>query len=842
MATFCPANSSLSNPWVDHGLNHCFVDTVTSSVLFGIITLLGGVEVVAYHKYGALADQSTLPKSNLHRLQVFLSILMGAISLAMFTLHATYLGSKVVYLYMVVSLVFWTWAWIFSLYVLHLERTKKLPTVPARGHGLVLLMFWSLAFISENLALVSWWSPRWWWNFENTSDRVEFGLWVCRYISTGLLFFIGLCAPGLPSPSFSLLVNEDGTTDVESGQSSTSQRQKSTWRGMLWKLRKLWPFIWPKKNPLLQLFVLLCALLLVAGRVVNLYVPIYSKDIVDALTNHQFCWQFILIYVGLRFLQGGGTGSIGVINNLRTFMWIGVQQYTTREMAVKLFGHLHGLSLRWHLNRKTGEVLRIMDRGTTSVNSILNYVLFNILPTIADIIIAVVYFLSAFNWWFGLIVLFTMVLYLVMTIVVTEWRTKYRRQMNILDNQRNARGVDSLLNFETVKYYGAADFEVERYNEAFVDYQKAEWISTASLNLLNTVQNLVIHVGLLAGSMLCAWLVAENFNIGNRVLTVGDYVLFATYIIQLYMPLNWFGTYYRMIQQSFIDMENMFDLLQEKQEVKDVPGAAELVVTKGMIEFSHVGFHYEPSKEILKDVTFVVPPGQTYALVGHSGSGKSTIIRLLFRFYDVTSGTIRIDGQDISQVQQESVRKAIGVVPQDTVLFNNDIRYNIRYGRVTAGDPDVESAAAAADIHDRIQTFPEGYKTVVGERGLKLSGGEKQRVAIARTMLKNPAIVLLDEATSALDTKTERNIQSSLAKICDNRTTLVVAHRLSTIIHADQILVVHEGEIIERGTHEELLALNKAYADMWHQQRSKLDDAGDESSGSGSSEQDKKEE
>ncbi|XP_063646863.1 ATP-binding cassette sub-family B member 6 isoform X4 [Pan troglodytes] len=400
-----------------------------------------------------------------------------------------------------------------------------------------------------------------------------------------------------------------------------------------------------------------------------------------------------------------------------------------------------------------------------------------------------------------------------LTIVVTEWRTKFRRAMNTQENATRARAVDSLLNFETVKYYNAESYEVERYREAIIKYQGLEWKSSASLVLLNQTQNLVIGLGLLAGSLLCAYFVSE------QKLQVGDYVLFGTYIIQLYMPLNWFGTYYRMIQTNFIDMENMFDLLKEETEVKDLPGAGPLRFQKGRIEFENVHFSYADGRETLQDVSFTVMPGQTLALVGPSGAGKSTILRLLFRFYDISSGCIRIDGQDISQVTQASLRSHIGVVPQDTVLFNDTIADNIRYGRVTAGNDEVEAAAQAAGIHDAIMAFPEGYRTQVGERGLKLSGGEKQRVAIARTILKAPDIILLDEATSALDTSNERAIQASLAKVCANRTTIVVAHRLSTVVNADQILVIKDGCIVERGRHEALLSRGGVYADMWQLQQ-----------------------
>lgn len=415
-----------------------------------------------------------------------------------------------------------------------------------------------------------------------------------------------------------------------------------------------------------------------------------------------------------------------------------------------------------------------------------------------------------------------MSLYLFLTIVVTEWRAKFRRAMNTQENATRARAVDSLLNFETVKYYNAEGYEVERYREAIIKYQSLEWQSSASLVLLNQTQNLVIGLGLLAGSLLCAYFVSE------QKLQVGDYVLFGTYIIQLYMPLNWFGTYYRMIQTNFIDMENMFDLLKEETEVKDAPGAGPLRFQRGQIEFENVHFSYTDGRETLQDVSFTVMPGQTLALVGPSGAGKSTILRLLFRFYDITSGCIRIDGQDISQVTQVSLRSHIGVVPQDTVLFNDTIANNIRYGRITAGNDEVQAAAQAAGIHDTIMAFPEGYETQVGERGLKLSGGEKQRVAIARTILKAPHIVLLDEATSALDTSNERAIQASLAKVCANRTTIVVAHRLSTVISADQILVIKDGCIVERGRHEALLSQGGVYADMWQLQQQGQDEVSED--------------
>lgn len=391
---------------------------------------------------------------------------------------------------------------------------------------------------------------------------------------------------------------------------------------------------------------------------------------------------------------------------MRAFLWIPIQQYTTRRIQLKFLRHLHSLSLRWHLERKTGEVLRTIDRGTTSINSLLGYILFNIFPTIVDVILAIMYFVLAFNYIFGIITFMCMLFYLGITILITEWRTKYRRLQNRLDNQRNQTAVDSLLNFETVKYYAASDFEIGRYDKAIHSFQLAEFKSTASLNLLSCLQNITITVGFCVGSLLCAYCVVDDID--GLKLTVGDYILFGTYITQLYGPLNWIGTYYRMIQQAFIDMENMFELLQEKPEINDPMGASGLVLHGGQIEFKDVSFSYTKERPILKNLSFTVPAGQTFALVGHSGSGKSTIVRLLFRFYDIQGGAILIDGQDISQVTQVSLQKQIGVVPQDTVLFNQDIRYNIRYGNQEADDVDVLEAAEAADIHNRILSFPDG--------------------------------------------------------------------------------------------------------------------------------------
>ncbi|XP_064095377.1 ATP-binding cassette sub-family B member 6-like [Macrobrachium nipponense] len=816
---YCPPNVTFDHIWVNHGISHCFLDTVTSAVYAAFILLFGTGQWVMYRKYATVTDQYLRPKSVLFGMQVFLTVLMLFIAIARLTLQATVIGDHVIYGYMILYFCCNVICWPLSLRIVFLERNYLLPTVPTRGHGVVLLVFWTLVFVSENLAFLNLRNEDWWFDLTTLTDKMEFVLFLLRYVSGCLLFILGLKSPGIST--LRDYVNFGGTlNDQEENNAQSENRNNSagsTWRNVWKKLRLLMPFIWPKKSVLLQLNVIFCIILLLIGRVANLFVPIYYKMIVDGLGGSggtpYFCWDYVLIYSALKFLQGGGTGGMGLLNNARTLLWISVQQYTSREVQLQLFSHLHNLSLRWHLGRKTGEVLRVMDRGTNSINSLLSYIVFNIAPTVIDIIVAIVYFTTAFNYWFGIIVFVTMAIYLGFTIGLTEWRTKFRRKMNLADNEQRTRGVDSLLNFETVKYYGAEEYEVNRYRESVLEYQSEEWKSNASLCFLNTIQNVVINGGLLTGSMLAAWMVAND-----KGLTVGDYVLFATYIMQLYTPLNWFGTYYRMIQQNFIDMENMFDLLEEKEEVLDKEDAQLLLVPQGRIEFKDVSFHYSPERPILKNISFVAEPGQTIAIVGPTGSGKSTIMRLIFRFYDVISGAVFVDNLDIRDYKQNSLRQAIGVVPQDTVLFNETIFYNIHYGKVTAPDADVKEAAKHADIHEKILTFSEQYDTKVGERGLKLSGGEKQRVAIARTILKNPAFILLDEATSALDTQTERNIQAALQKVCKERTTVVVAHRLSTVINADVILVLKDGDIIERGRHEELLGMGGVYSNMWQQQ------------------------
>ncbi|CAG5115248.1 unnamed protein product [Candidula unifasciata] len=811
---FCENGTSWSDIWVDDGFNRCFYDAVSAIILFGFIFISGFIQCLVFSKYAVPAEQQGKLRW-VSKVQVFLIIILILEALLHMVLSDVVINEQTLYGYQVMQACAVIAACIVAWWLLAMEKRSMLPSFSTRGQGFVSILFWMIFFVRENVMFVSWSSPAWWWQVKNDSDRAELGLFIVRYIAVFFLLALSFLRP-IQSPYSSL-----PSTDEE--PSNPAEQGKSTWSNSFTKVRMMLPYVWPKTSFILQFVVGICLVLLVVGRVINVFVPIYSKNIVNSLTydpnveNQQleFKWNYILIYVALLFLKGG-TGTAGFVNNLRSLLWIRVEQYCTRSIQLRLFTHLHNLSLRWHIGKKTGEMLRVVDRGTASVTTLLSYILFQILPTIADIVIAIIYFVTAFNYLFGIITFLSMAMYLAATVKATEWRTKYRRQRNVRDNAANARAVDTLLNFETVKYYAATDYEREHYEKAILEYQLSEWKFNAVFNVLSLFQNIINTVSLIAGSMLCAWAVVHG--IGGLKLNVGDYVLFGTYTSQLYGPLNTLGNTYRMIQQAFIDMENMFELLETEIEVKDVPGAKDLVVKGGAIEFENVSFQYEPNKPILKDVSFSVPAGHTFALVGHTGSGKSTIVRLLFRFYDVNSGCIKIDGQDIAKVTQKSLRSVIGVVPQDTVLFNNDIRYNIRYGRLDATDEEVEDAAKAAEIHERILTFPKKYDTVVGERGLRLSGGEKQRVAIARTLLKAPAIVLLDEATSALDTRTERSIQSSLARVCENRTTIIVAHRLSTIIHAHQILVLQDGEILESGTHSELLEKGGTYADMWQQQ------------------------
>ncbi|MFQ6017137.1 MAG: ABCB family ABC transporter ATP-binding protein/permease [Kiloniellaceae bacterium] len=576
-------------------------------------------------------------------------------------------------------------------------------------------------------------------------------------------------------------------------------------------LRHLLPYLWPRGRADLRLRVLLAVVMLVAAKAASVYVPIILRDAVDSLGPQPDG----RIVVPLALLLAYGLARVLALGfaELRDALFARVAQHAMRRVALRTFRHLHGLSLRFHLDRQTGGLSRAIDRGTKGVEFLLFFVLFNVVPTLLEIALVCGILWHFFDWRFAAITLVTILGYVGVTFSITEWRIRLRRRMNVADNDANTKVVDSLLNYETVKYFGNEEHEARRYDWALRAYEQAAIKSRTSLSMLNVGQAVVIALGITLIMILAASGIAEGR------LTVGDFVMVNAYLIQLAMPLNFLGTVYREIKQSLIDLDVMFDLVHSEPEVVDRPGARPLWVTGGAIAFDHVDFGYDPRRPILKDVSFTVPAGRTVAIVGPSGAGKSTVSRILFRFYDVTGGRVLIDGQDLREVTQESLRAAIGIVPQDTVLFNDSIYYNIAYGRPGAGREDVEAAAKMARIHDFVAALPDGYDTVVGERGLKLSGGEKQRVAIARTILKGPAILMFDEATSALDTKTEREIQESLNEVSKNRTTLVIAHRLSTVVEADEILVLDAGHIVERGRHDALLARGGAYAAMWRRQQ-----------------------
>jgi ATP-binding cassette, subfamily B, heavy metal transporter len=586
--------------------------------------------------------------------------------------------------------------------------------------------------------------------------------------------------------------------------------QKGRLRNELRALRSLAPYLWPAESAGLRLRVALAVVFLVAGRLVNITVPFLYKHAVDILAPSKAAIAApvaLIIAYGLARVMSQG------FNELRNAVFAPVTQRAVRHLSLSAFRHVHALALRFHLERRTGGLARAIERGTAGIDFLLSFMLFNVIPTIIEILLVSAILWRLYNWTFAVVTLTTILLYIGFTFLVTDWRVRFRRDMNERNSEANTKAIDSLLNFETVKYFANEAHEERRYDGALAAYEQAAVKSEATLSMLNIGQGVIIGVGLVGVMLLAAQGVAA------KVMTVGDFVLVNAYLIQLYTPLNFLGVVYRNLKQSLTDLEQMTELMAVMPEIVDQPGAPALSVGTGAIAFRHVDFRYDSRRPILSDVDFRAPPGSTIAIVGPSGAGKSTIARLLFRFWDVAAGAIEIDGQDVRMVTQDSLRRAIGVVPQDTVLFNDTIYYNIAYGRPGASREMVEAAARLARIHDFVAALPDGYDTMVGERGLKLSGGEKQRVAIARVILKAPKILVFDEATSALDTRTEREIQASLAEVSAERTTLVIAHRLSTVVDADQILVLDRGQIVERGNHGELLRHQGVYAAMWARQQ-----------------------
>jgi len=581
-------------------------------------------------------------------------------------------------------------------------------------------------------------------------------------------------------------------------------------------LATLMPYLWPRGRWDLRFRVVLAMLLLAAAKIAIVFIPFIYKEVIDALNMTgpgDKAGMLVAVPILMIIAFGAARLASQAFGELRDAVFAKVGQYALRRIALQVFSHLHNLSLAFHLDRRTGGLSRAIERGTKGIDFLLRFSLFNILPTLLELSMVCGVLLINYGVSYSSITLFAVGVYIAFTLTVTEWRLKHRREMNRTDSEANTRAIDSLLNFETVKYFGNEIHEANRFDRSMARYESAAVRSHTSLALLNIGQGVIIAFGM------CTVLLLAAQGVIDDELTIGDFVLINTFMMQLYQPLGFLGFVYREIKQSLVDMDKMFELIEVHADVADKTDAQPLQVTSGEVEFENVDFGYEDDRQILHGVNFKVPAGNTIAIVGPSGAGKSTISRILFRFYDVKGGRVLIDGQDVRDVTQASLRANVGIVPQDTVLFNDSIRYNIRYGRIEATENEIVKAAKLAQIHDFVDSLPEGYDSDVGERGLKLSGGEKQRVAIARTILKNPGILLFDEATSALDSQTEKEIQTALRLVSRNRTTLVIAHRLSTIVDADEIIVLEAGHIVERGRHEDLLAGNGTYAAMWRRQQ-----------------------
>ena len=580
----------------------------------------------------------------------------------------------------------------------------------------------------------------------------------------------------------------------------------------------LMPYLWPKNNKNFKIRLILAICFLIFAKLANVSVPIFlgkAVDSLDALNKDS-----LIIFIPIVFIAAYGIAKFlhAGFGEIRDALFARIGQNAIRRAALKVFEHLHNLSLKFHLNRQTGALSRIIDRGIGAIDFILRFVTFNIFPTLLEIILVCLILLNLFSWYFSIITFFVILFYISFTFIVTEWRVQIRKKMNDADNVRGQKSIDSLLNYETVKYFNNENFESSNYDKSLEEYEKFAIKSAISLNFLNLGQALIITIGIIGMMILTVYQIQSN------EMSIGDFIIVNTYLIQLSIPLNFIGFVYWQIKQSLVDMENMFTLLNEKTEITDNIDAKDLIISNASVEFKNVSFHYDEKRKIIKDISFKIYPNQTVAIVGPTGAGKSTISKIFFRFYDPASGSILIDNQDIRKVTQKSLRKQIAVVPQDTVLFNETLFYNISYGNPNSSKEEIIQVTKMAKLHDFIKNLPDGYNTIVGERGLKLSGGEKQRVAIARALLKKPKIFFFDEATSSLDTKTEKEIQNNLEHLSKNITTIIIAHRLSTVKNADNIIVLDNGEVVETGNHKRLLELNGLYSNLWKQQEKNFKD------------------
>ena len=578
----------------------------------------------------------------------------------------------------------------------------------------------------------------------------------------------------------------------------------------------LMPYLWPKNNKNFKIRLILAICFLIFAKLANVSVPIFLGKAVDSLD--ELNKDSLIVFIPIVFIAAYGIARFlhAGFGEIRDALFARIGQNAIRRAALKIFEHLHNLSLKFHLNRQTGALSRIIDRGIGAIDFILRFVTFNIFPTLLEIILVCLILLNLFSWYFSIITFFVILFYIAFTFIVTEWRVQIRKKMNDADNIRGQKSIDSLLNYETVKYFNNENFESSNYDKSLEEYEKFAIKSAISLNFLNLGQALIISIGIIGMMILTVYQIQSN------EMSIGDFIIVNTYLIQLSIPLNFIGFVYWQIKQSLVDMENMFTLLNEKTEITDNIDAKDLIISNASVTFKNVSFHYDEKRKIIKNISFKIYPNQTVAIVGPTGAGKSTISKIFFRFYDPTSGTILIDNQDIRKVTQKSLRKQIAVVPQDTVLFNETLFYNISYGNPNSSKEEIIQVTKMAKLHDFIESLPDGYNTIVGERGLKLSGGEKQRVAIARALLKKPKIFFFDEATSSLDTKTEKEIQNNLENLSKNITTIIIAHRLSTVKNADNIIVLDNGEIAETGNHKKLLELNGLYSNLWKQQEKNI--------------------